>query len=1082
MEAHKVAYSPLLWVLLLAGLAVRLVIAPIWTGYGPDVQTFKAWANMAYTIGLPNLYQTKEFLDYPPGYMYVLYILAAIRDWLGLSWDSSAALILIKLPAMIADVVTGYLLYRVAVRHLSPMISVGIAALYVVNPAILINSTVWGQVDSLFMIAAVAYLLMLQEKRFLVASVLLGVAIMLKPQGLLFGPFIVIELLRGRSWRILLKSLATGAGTMLALLLPFGILTHGFGWVFKLYFSTLASYAYASLNAFNLMTLFGGNFIELNGTIMSYQAWGALLTAASLAYCVYLFLRSENRKGAALFLAYLFLAAFFTFGVKMHERYLFYALLPLLTSFIYVRDSRIMKLFALYSATYFINIAYVLVSVWNDNPFISQWDPIMLVISFLHVAFVVYAAWLGWKLFVPSAVKASHTGETYAETKESNSSSKPFAWGSLFDPVQTAEALEPKKRFFQKKDWLLIAGLTAVYSVFALFNLGSMQAPETFWKPAAVGEKLVFDLGQQRSIARLHTYAGVGHGKFVYTISSDGKAWSQPQEIDNDHTKAFTWNVIMPNISARYVQLEVKEVGFTIHEVAFFGRAVDSAAGQEQEIKPYPVVSVKGEQLSADDAGAPEQLIDEQDIVPYTPTFMDGTYFDEIYHARTAYEHLHQIEPYENTHPPLGKVFISAGISLFGMNPFGWRIVGTLFGIAMIPIMYAFGKRLFGRTRYGFIASFLFTFDFMHFAQTRISTIDVYGVFFIMLMFYYMYKFVTRNVYRDGMLRTLVPLGLAGLFFGIGSASKWIVIYGGAGLAFILALTLALRYREHKRAKLALSISLTDSADDAAESASVPSGKRAAALAAAAAQAKRDAAWIAGLPEKVQATFHRAASSFWRPTIVTLAWCLLFYVVIPATIYVLSYIPFMMVPGEGHGLSNVISYQKHMFDYHSKLEATHPFGSPWYEWPFMARPIWYYSGQFLPEGQLSSIVSFGNPLVWWGGLVALIVAVYATIKRRNWTFLFIILGFCSQYLPWVGVPRLTFIYHYFAMVPFLTLLLAYYIGKWTEGNKTKRRLAVGYLTAAFILFVLYYPILSGLQIPASFSANWLRLLPSWNFF
>ena len=73
-------------------------------------------------------------------------------------------------------------------------------------------------------------------------------------------------------------------------------------------------------------------------------------------------------------------------------------------------------------------------------------------------------------------------------------------------------------------------------------------------------------------------------------------------------------------------------------------------------------------------------------------------YFDEIYHARTAYEFLHGLPTYENTHPPLGKILISVGIAIFGMNPFGWRIMGTLFGIAMLPFLYLLWKKMTGNT------------------------------------------------------------------------------------------------------------------------------------------------------------------------------------------------------------------------------------------------------------------------------------------------------------------------------------------------------------------------------------------------
>lgn len=1080
-----------LWILLIVGLVLRCGLATVWIGYEPDVQTFKAWAQLAYTEGLPHLYETDVFLDYPPGYMYVLYILAAIQDLFGLDWNGSAMLILIKLPAMLADVLTGYLIYRIANKYMSALPALGLAALYVFNPAVLINSSVWGQVDSVFMLAIAGYLLLLQRGRLPLAAAVLGVAILLKPQGLLFGPFLLLAVIRAQDWRIFGKTVGSGIITVFALLLPFGILGNGVSWLLELYFTTLASYPYASLNAFNFMTLLGGNFVQLDGNPISYGAWGMMFMLAAFVYCLYLYCKSMNRKGAAFYLAFLFLAAVFMFMVKMHERYLFYALLPLLMSYIYVRDRRILGLFALFSITHFVNVAYVLRSLWRDQPFIPQWDPLLLVISGLHVIFLAYGAWLGWRLFGVSE-RLEPARAPVADQKANQT-----------DALTAAS----RGRFFTSRDWLLSLGLTVVYAVFALVNLGAHQAPETFWKPAAKGESLIFDLGRTVHLDRLHTYAGVGHGKYTYSFSVDEQTWEQPTEINSDHTKVFTWNVITPEVEARYVKFEVIEKGFTIHEIAFFGDGSD---------QPLQVQLSSSENLSADDQGKPYHVIDEQQIVPYSPTFMNGTYFDEIYHARTAYEHLHQIEPYESTHPPLGKVFIAAGIALFGMNPFGWRIVGTLFGIAMVPIMYAFGKRLLGKSRYGFIASFLFTFDFMHFAQTRIATIDVYGVFFIILMFYFMYRYATLNFYQVGLRKTLIPLGLAGLFFGIGAASKWIVIYGGAGLAVILLMVLIERYQEHRRARLRLAehAKATEELADLAEqepsvlaelSQQEPyelaelsqqelselaevSEQTPSELAKPATQGSSDMEHTLETPirqplsDEEYSLLEKISRSYWKPTLLTLSWCILFFVIIPVAIYVMSYIPFMMVPGDGHGLKDVVSYQKHMFNYHSKLEATHPFGSPWYEWPLMITPIWYYSGKFLPEGMLSSIVSFGNPLVWWGGLVALLASVFTVFKRKHRPLLIVLIGFASQYLPWVGVPRLTFIYHYFAMVPFLALMLAYFIGKWTEQSKERRWLAWGYLAAVFLLFLMFYPILSGMVINAGYSASWLRWLPTWNFF
>ena len=72
------------------------------------------------------------------------------------------------------------------------------------------------------------------------------------------------------------------------------------------------------------------------------------------------------------------------------------------------------------------------------------------------------------------------------------------------------------------------------------------------------------------------------------------------------------------------------------------------------------------------------------------------------------------------------------------MNPFGWRIMGALFGVALVPLMYLFGLKLFRHRFYAFCAAFLMLVEFMRFAQTRVAVIDVYGVFFIMVLYYFM--------------------------------------------------------------------------------------------------------------------------------------------------------------------------------------------------------------------------------------------------------------------------------------------------------------------------------------------------------
>ena len=38
---------------------------------------------------------------------------------------------------------------------------------------------------------------------------------------------------------------------------------------------------------------------------------------------------------------------------------------------------------------------------------------------------------------------------------------------------------------------------------------------------------------------------------------------------------------------------------------------------------------------------------------------------------------------------------------------------------------------------------------------------------------------------------------------------------------------------------------------------------------------------------------------------------------------------------------------------------------------------------------------------------------------------FLLVGYLAEYMPWMGVKRLVFIYHYFTSVPFLVLMITY---------------------------------------------------------
>ncbi|MBR5809441.1 MAG: glycosyltransferase family 39 protein [Clostridia bacterium] len=425
------------------------------------------------------------------------------------------------------------------------------------------------------------------------------------------------------------------------------------------------------------------------------------------------------------------------------------------------------------------------------------------------------------------------------------------------------------------------------------------------------------------------------------------------------------------------------------------------------------IFNVDGERIYP--INAPYGVTDEPETVPKSANYRNSTYFDEIYHARTGYELLHELPVYEWTHPPLGKIFISLGINLFGMTPFGWRIIGTLFGILMVPILYVFAKKMFGITWISALSTIIFSFDFMHFTQSRIATIDVYATFFIMLMYLFMYKYVNAYLGKKPTKNTLVPLGLSGLFMGFGIACKWTGAYGGVGLAVIFFSAIYLKYKN---------------GDITAKDISK-----------------------------------------------TVFFCIGAFGIIPVLIYVLSYIPF--VRANDGGFYDIIQNQIDMFAYHGNtvVSSTHPFSSQWYKWIVNYRPIWYYSGT--NGALSENISAFGNPIVWISGLLAFIYCVYDAIKNRDKNAIFLVVAYLAQLLPWTFVERITFIYHYFPCVPFLVLMIAHFVHRMYQKNGRVKYYFIAFAVVAAALFIMFYPVISGFPVNGDYVREFLRWLPSW---
>ena len=308
-------------------------------------------------------------------------------------------------------------------------------------------------------------------------------------------------------------------------------------------------------------------------------------------------------------------------------------------------------------------------------------------------------------------------------------------------------ARAPLPRRTGRRGGLGIAALTAVYAVAAFWNLGSAHDPQRFCSFEA-GESAVLALERETAVAAVWYYPGLSTGEYTLAYSTDGVTFTPAGTMPQGYADLFKW--LQPEMTdaapatAAYVRI---------------------TAGAHMELGELALYDLQGDRIGVRDIAGPadaDALCDEADTVPASSTYYNSTYFDEIYHARTAYEHLRGVYPYEVSHPPLGKEILSLGIALFGMTPFGWRCMGALFGVAMLPLMWDLLRRMFRDDRVALCGAALLACDFMHLTQTRIATIDSFATLFILLMYMFLYRYFT-----EGKLRHLAACGVT---FGIGAA------------------------------------------------------------------------------------------------------------------------------------------------------------------------------------------------------------------------------------------------------------------------------------------------------------------------
>lgn len=418
-------------------------------------------------------------------------------------------------------------------------------------------------------------------------------------------------------------------------------------------------------------------------------------------------------------------------------------------------------------------------------------------------------------------------------------------------------------------------------------------------------------------------------------------------------------------------------------------------------------------------------------------------------------------------HPPVGKWVIGLGMQLGGGvdSSAAWRLAVAVLGTLSVLMIARIARRLFASTALGVTAGVLLAVDGEAIVMSRISLLDPVLTFFVLAAFGAL--LLDREQARQRLAERAAVVIDAGGDLGWGPRLGW----RWWRLAAAVLLGLAIGTKWSGIYFLAVFGLMTVAWDmTARRSVGVRHWARAGVL--------RDGV-LAGVV-MVGVAVVTYVGSWWswfvQPDAYNRQWAAL-------------------NPGQGvtwlpESLRSLWKYHQDMWGFHNGLETPHSYAAHPLGWIVQWRPTSFFyptevsglQGQEAldacgAEQCSQAITALGNPVLWWCGAAAVLVALVWLFRFRDWRAAAVLSGIAAGWLPWfLYAHRTIFTFYSIAFLPWVVLTLTYVlglvIGPKDELGAQQRRVAiwsVGVLLALIVaVSVFFYPIWAGMVIPYDF--------------
>lgn len=354
--------------------------------------TFAYWFNTAADQGIRPFYTyvmaNVGWVDYPPLNVYIFYVFGSIAQ----AFPAVSTTFFIKLVPTLFDIATSVLIFLFLRRQFTFKQTLLATSLYAFNPAIIFNVAVWGQFDAIYTFILVVSLILALKRKPEASAAVFALGLLTKPQGIALLPLIAVLIFMKVGVKRLLTSIAAFAATIFIVILPFEW-SNPVTFLSDIYFGAYGNYQYTSINAFNLWGMFGLWIPDGSLSLVGWTLFGAFAVVT-----MFVFYKRYRISGdtLAIYAAFMLFFAFFMLPTRIHERYLFPAIIMLVLLVMF--SKKIRPLYVALTTTLLINQAYVLYYL-NMNAFIPSGDLVVLSVSVINLIMFLYASILLWDEF-----------------------------------------------------------------------------------------------------------------------------------------------------------------------------------------------------------------------------------------------------------------------------------------------------------------------------------------------------------------------------------------------------------------------------------------------------------------------------------------------------------------------------------------------------------------------------------------------------------------------------------------------------------------------------------------------------------